>query len=181
MKKSYLFLAEGFEEVEALTIVDVLRRADMKVITVSIADDAVVTGAHAIPVTADCCVKDTAFDDIEWLILPGGMPGMTNLAACRPLCDLLKAHAAAGGRIAAICASPSVLGKLGLLSGRKATCYPGFEQNMEGAIATGDRCTVDGNITTGNGPASALPFALSLVEQTKGLDAAQAVAEAMLI
>lgn len=180
MKKSYLFLAEGFEEVEALTIVDVLRRADMDVVTVSITDNAVVEGAHAIPVVADCCAQDIEFRDVDWLILPGGMPGMTNLAECRPLCDLLKAHAAAGGRIAAICASPSIPGKLGLLSGRKATCYPGFESNLEGAVLTGERCTVDGNITTGNGPASALQFALSLVEQTKGTKVAHDVASGML-
>ncbi len=181
MKKSYLFLAEGFEEVEALMVVDVLRRADIDLATVSITDNKAVTGAHGITIVADDLAEDIDFTDIEWLILPGGMPGMTNLAACRPLCDLLQAHTEAGGKTAAICASPSILGKLGLLAGRRATCYPGFEGNLTGAVISGERCTVDGNITTGNGPASALHFALSIVEQSKGKAKAQEVADGMLV
>ena len=97
MKKSYLFLADGFEEIEALTVVDILRRAEMPLVTLSVTDKAVVTGAHGIPVVADALAQDVSFDEVEWLILPGGMPGMTNLAASRPLCDLVKAHAEAGG------------------------------------------------------------------------------------
>ncbi|MBQ8565321.1 MAG: DJ-1/PfpI family protein [Bacteroidaceae bacterium] len=181
MKKSYLFLADGFEEIEALTVVDVLRRAEMPLVTLSVTDKAVVTGAHGIPVVADALAQDIAFDDVEWLILPGGMPGMTNLAASRPLCNLIKAHAEAGGLTAAICASPSILGMLGLLNGRRATCYPGFEHNLEGAIVTGERCSVDENITTANGPASATAFALSLIAQSCGEEKAQEVAAGMLV
>lgn len=181
MKKSYLFLADGFEEIEALTVVDMLRRAEMPLVTVSVTDNAVVTGAHNIPVVADALAQDIAFDDVEWLILPGGMPGMTNLAASRPLCDLIRSHAEAGGLTAAICASPSILGMLGLLNGRRATCYPGFEHNLEGAIVTGERVAVDENITTGNGPASAAAFTLSIIAQSCGEEKAQEVANGMLI
>ena len=181
MKKSYLFLADGFEEIEALTVVDIMRRAEMPLVTLSINDKAVVTGAHGIPVVADALAQDVTFEDAEWLILPGGMPGMTNLAASRPLCDLVKAHAEAGGLTASICASPSILGMLGLLNGRRATCYPGFEHNLEGAIVTGERTAVDDNITTGNGPASAAVFALEIVAQSCGQEKAQEVAAGMLM
>ncbi len=181
MKKSYLFLAEGFEEIEALTVVDVLRRAGMPLVTVSITDKAVVTGAHGISVVADSLGDDEAFEEVEWLILPGGMPGMTNLAASRPLCDMIKAHVEKGGLTAAICASPSILGMMGLLNGRKATCYPGFEHNLEGAILAEGRCVIDENITTSNGPASAIVFALALVEQSRGAEVAQEVANGMLV
>lgn len=181
MKKSYLFLADGFEEIEALTIVDIMRRAEMPLVTLSINDRLAVTGAHGITVMADDLAGLVAIEDIEWLILPGGMPGMTNLAASRPLCNLIKSHAEAGGLTAAICASPSILGMLGLLNGRRATCYPGFEHNLEGAIITGERCSVDENITTGNGPASAAAFALSLVAQSCGEEKAREVADGMLM
>ena len=181
MKKSYLFLADGFEEIEALTVVDILRRAEMPLVTLSVNDKAVVTGAHGIPVVADALAQDISFDDVEWLILPGGMPGMTNLAASRHLCNLVKNHAEAGLPTAAICASPSILGMLGLLNGRRATCYPGFEHNLEGAIIVNERVVVDENITTSNGPSSATAFALSIVEQSCGADKAQEVAAGMLL
>ena len=120
MTTSYIFLATGFEEIEALTTVDIMRRAGMHVLTVSIEDTPQVAGAHGIPVVADTCISDIDFSQAEWLILPGGMPGATNLAACAPLCDALKAHAAKGGKIAAICASPAVvLAPLGLLAKKR--------------------------------------------------------------
>lgn len=181
MKKSYLFLADGFEEIEALTVVDVMRRAEMPLVTLSVNEKSVVTGAHGIPVVADALAQDITFDEVEWLILPGGMPGMTNLAASRPLCNLIKSHVEKGGLTAAICASPSILGVLGLLNGRRATCYPGFEHNLEGAIVTGERCSVDENITTANGPASATAFALSIVAQSCGEERAKEVADGMLL
>lgn len=181
MKKSYLFLADGFEEIEALTVVDIMRRADMPLVTLSINDKLTVTGAHGISVVADNLAQDVAIEDVEWLILPGGMPGMTNLAASRHLCDLVKNHVENAGRTAAICASPSILGMLGLLNGRRATCYPGFEHNLEGAIVANERVVVDENITTSNGPSSATAFALSIVEQSCGVAKAQEVAAGMLL
>ena len=132
MRESYVFLADGFEEVEALTPVDVLRRAGMPVKTVSITSSLLVTGAHGVTVTADLIFNSTLFKDPAWLILPGGMPGASNLYDFDPLHGLLKNQfESKHGKIAAICASPAVvLGQMGLLKGREATCYPGFEDMM---------------------------------------------------
>lgn len=145
MKTVYLFLATGFEEIEALTIVDMLRRAEIDITTVSISRNLQVEGAHGITVTADCTWVELSTEDADWLILPGGMPGTKHLGECKPLVSLLQRQAAANKNIAAICAAPSVLGQAGLLNGYKATCYPGFEQFLTGATVTGDNVTVDRN------------------------------------
>ena len=180
-KVSFLFLAEGFEEVEALTIVDVMRRANMDIKTISVTKHKEVKGAHGIPVEADEIMENNDFSLRDWLILPGGMPGTKHLGECKPLLDLLQKQAEEKGHIAAICAAPSVLGKIGILKGRKATCYPGFEDMLTGAEVTGNRVETDENIITGNGPASAMLFALAIVE--KGINAAKAaeVASGMLM
>lgn len=181
--KNFLFLANGFEEIEALATVDVLRRAGMEVITVSINHDHTVTGAHGIPVQADVTFKEADFDGSDWLILPGGMPGATHLHNHHELDALLKVHADKG-RIAAICASPAVvLAPTGLLKGKNATCYPGFEDALVngGAHPVDRRVVVDGNIVTGNGPSSAIPFALEIVRLTLGDAAADTVASGMLV
>lgn len=181
--KNYLFLADGFEEIEALATVDVLRRAGMDVSTVSIKHVHEVKGAHDITVEADFTFKEVDFSDTDWLILPGGMPGASNLHDFSALDTLLNVHARKG-RIAAICASPAVvLAPTGLLSGRRATCYPGFEAALvaSGAIHDPSRVVVDGNIVTANGPSSAIPFALEIVRLTLGDDKKKEVAEGMLI
>ncbi|MDE7442542.1 MAG: DJ-1/PfpI family protein [Muribaculaceae bacterium] len=184
MKKSYLFLAPGFEEIEALATVDVLRRSGMEVITVAVGVAGPVVGAHGIPVVADTSVDQLPDElEAEWLIAPGGMPGASNLAACDKLCAMLKAQSARGGHIAAICAAPAVvLAPLGLLEGRNATCYPGFENQCEdqGAVMKAVRVVVDGNIITGNGPSSAIPFALAIAEKSMGKEVADSVAAGML-
>lgn len=182
MNESFLFLAEGFEELEAMTAVDVLRRAGMKVKTVSITSALQVTGAHGVTLNCDVLYDNTLFSSPEWLILPGGMPGAVNLYEFAPLQGLLKRQAESeNGRIAAICAAPGVvLGQLGLLKGRKATCYPGFESYMKGAEPTGTPVTSDEKFVLGNGPANALPWALSIVKAAKGLEAVKNVAEGML-
>lgn len=181
MSKSYVFFADGFEEIEALTAVDVLRRAGMSVVTVSINSTLEVTGAHDVTVKADTKVSDVDLHDAQWLVLPGGMPGATNLANCEAVCRALKAQNDKGGGIAAICASPSVVfGPLGLLEGKKAVCYPGMEAGMEGAVVGDGQVAVDGNIITGNGPAAATAFALAIAEAAQGKDAANAVAGGML-
>lgn len=181
MKESYLFLAEGFEEVEALTAVDVLRRAGIPVKTVSISASLQVSGAHGIPVTADSLLSDTSFDEAIWLILPGGLPGATNLHECAPLQELLLKQAAAGRGIAAICAAPAaVLCPLGLLKGRKATCYPGFEDHCSEAEWTCVPVVADKQFVLGNGPANAMPWALAIVEQTAGSAKAAEVAAGLL-
>lgn len=180
MKQSFVFLAEGFEEIEALTTVDVMRRAEMDVKTVSITDKKTVVGAHGIPVEADITFKQADFADSEWLILPGGMPGASNLYAFAPLCDLLKVHK---GKIAAICASPAVvLAPLGILTGREATCYPGFEKECtkHGAIMRDVPVMAHSDLITGNGPASSLRFALAIVANSKGDNVALQVGSGML-
>ncbi len=181
MKRSFIFLAEGFEEIEALTVVDVMRRAGMDVKTVSITDDYGVVGAHGIPVVTDLTLEEADFSDAEWLITPGGMPGSTNLAACAPLCELLKTHK---GKIAAICAAPAVvLAPLGLLRGKDATCYPGFEDvcKTHGAEVHDVPVVPLNKIITANGPSSAMHFALAIVANSLGESAAQEVGAGMLL
>lgn len=184
MKRSYIFLATGFEEIEALATADVLRRAGMEVTLVSIYEERMVTGANGITVAADIVFAASDYSDADWLICPGGMPGSENLVKYEPLATLLKKHFADGGRIAAICAAPAVvLSQLGLLGGKTATCYPGFEHMLTdaGAKATGNRVEHDGNIITGNGPSSAIPFALAIASATVGAETAKNVSGGMLV
>lgn len=183
MKESFLFLAEGFEEIEALTAVDVMRRAGMKVKTVSITSALQVTGAHGVTVNADVLFDNTLFSSAEWLVLPGGMPGATNLYEYAPLQGLLRRQAESPkGRIAAICAAPAVvLGQLGLLEGRKATCYPGFENLMKGATPVNAAVVADEKFVLGNGPANAMAWALTIVKEACGKDVVNSVANGMLL
>lgn len=182
MNTAYIFLADGFEEIEALSTVDVLRRAAMNVVTVSVHDDTLVTGAHNVPVEADALFDEVDFEDAQWLILPGGMPGAANLRNCEPLCQLLKSHYDKGGNVAAICASPSiVLGPLGLLQKHAAVCYPGMDATLNCASPREDMVVTSGNVVTGKGPAAAWEFALTIVRLTLGEEAAQAVADGMLL
>lgn len=183
MKESFVFLADGFEEVEALTAVDVLRRAGMPVRTVSISSSHLVTGAHHVTVKADVLYESTLFTDPAWLILPGGLPGADNLYKFAPLQGLLKQQAeSAEGRIAAICAAPAVvLGQLGLIKGRKATCYPGFEEMLGGAEYIDTRVVADDKFVFGNGPASALAWSLGIVAVELGEDKSISIANQMLL
>lgn len=180
--RSFLFLANGFEEIEALTVVDVMRRGGMDVKTVSINSGHEVTGAHGVTVRADVTFKEADFEDAEWLILPGGMPGAQNLRDFEALCDLLKIHVHKG-KIAAICAAPAVvLAPLGLLKDREATCYPGFEDQL---VAGGARrrdapVVVADNVITANGPATALRFALAILSASVGDNYAREVGSGML-
>lgn len=182
MNESFLFLAEGFEEIEALTAVDVMRRGGINVKTVSITHALQVRGAHGVTVNADLLYDNTLFNSAKWLVLPGGMPGATNLYEFAPLQGLLRRQAeSAGGRIAAICAAPAVvLGRLGLLQGRHATCYPGFEDLLQGAIVEAAPVVVDEKFVLGNGPANALLWALNIVKEEKGANVAEEVANGML-
>lgn len=182
MKESFLFLADGFEEVEALTPVDVLRRAGMPVRTVSITSSQLVTGAHGVTVKADAIYDPALFSDPAWLILPGGMPGATNLHDFSPLIGLLRRQLESkDGRIAAICASPAVvLGAEGLLRGREATCYPGFESMLEGARYVDAPVVADDKFVLGNGPASALKWALTIVSKQLGEEKSFNIASQML-
>ena len=163
MAKVYEFLAEGFEELEALTPVDVLRRADISVQTVSVTGKKIVCSSHSVQVVADLLFEEQVFEDADLLLLPGGMPGANNLKDHEGLRQLLPRHAERGKHIGAICAAPMVLGTLGLLQGRRATCAPGFEQYLTGAEYTGELVTEDGLFITGKGAAASLPYSFRLL------------------
>lgn len=180
MAKVYVFLANGFEDIEALIPVDVLRRGGVEVVTVSVVEGSqIVETSHRVQVIADAMFDDCDFSDADLLVLPGGMPGASNLNNHEGVRQALLKQNAAGKRVAAICAAPLVLGGLGILRGKQATCYPGFEQTLEGATYTGELCTTDGNVTTGEGPAAAFPFAYELLKQLKDADTAHQVATGM--
>ena len=169
MNKMYVFLATGFEEIEALAPVDVMRRAGLDVTLVSVTGDLVVHGAHGIPVVADALFPSLDFADASLLFLPGGLPGATNLEAHEGLGKLLTAKAADESVIiSAIWAAPLVLGGLGLLAGKRATCYPGFEDTMTGATYTASKVTCDGNIFTACGPGAAWDLGFAFVEHFCG-------------
>lgn len=158
MKKALIFLAEGFEEVEALTVVDLLRRAKISVDMVSISGAEQVTGSHGITVQADTTFEQCALNEADALILPGGMPGTRNLQAFAPLNDALKEADKQGKLLCAICAAPLVLGCNHILEGKKASCYPGFEEELLGATVSIDPVSCDGNVITSRGLGTAIDF-----------------------
>ncbi len=162
MAELYAFLADGMEEVECLATVDVLVRAGVKVKLVSITGKKEVRGSHGFGIHADALLSEVDPMKADALFLPGGMPGTKNLMACKPLCDALVEACSAGKRLAAICAAPSILGQLGLLHNKKATCYPGFEDALTGAKLTGAGVVTDGNITTARGLGYALDLGIEL-------------------
>ena len=179
MSTTYLFLAPGFEEIEALTPVDLLRRAGVDVQTVAVGETRYVTGAHVVTVEADLLLADEDMTEAEMLIAPGGMPGAQNLYESPQVRRLFERQAERGAHVAAICAAPAVLlAQIGVLSGKKATCYPGFEKMLKDGDATyiNERVVTDGNIITANGPSSAMPFALALVEALRPGESAKVAA-----
>ncbi len=163
-----IHLATGFEEIEAVTIIDVLRRANLTVVTVSVTGNRKVTGAHQIPVEADQLFEEADYSNAAMLILPGGMPGTSNLMNHLGLKEQLKNFNDKKKPIGAICAAPMVLGSLGILKGKKAVCYPGFESKLTGATVSQSPFETDGNITTGRGVGVALDFSLEIVKILKG-------------
>lgn len=179
MKTVFIFLITGFEEIEALATVDVLRRAGLNVKTVSLTKEKNVTGSHGVPVVADMMFADFKAEEAEMLVLPGGTPAYNDHEGVK---KEILAFANKGEKVAAICASPMVLGGLGLLEGKEATAYPGFEQYLTKAILkTNEAVVVADNITTGRGPGLTLHFALSLVEQLAGKAKRDEVAKGLLV
>lgn len=176
----YLFFAAGTEELEALGTADIIRRAGLDLQIVSITGERIVTGAHGIRVQCDALLQDVDFFDADMLVLPGGMPGATNFADCADLCERLRDHVYLGRPVGAICAAPLVLGRLGLLDGKRATCYPGFEGELMGATCTGALAEVDGNFVTGKGPAAVFEFGYAIVELLKDKATADALRQGML-
>jgi 4-methyl-5(b-hydroxyethyl)-thiazole monophosphate biosynthesis len=163
MKKAAVFFGTGYEEIEALTVVDLLRRANIDTVCVAIDNERNVTGSHNISVAMDAGIDSIDFDSFDILVCPGGMPGTKNLEACKKLTDNLKKFDEEGKLIAAICAAPSIFGHMGLLTGRDACIYPGMEAELIGANVVYDKVTKAGNIITSRGMGTAIPFGLEIV------------------
>ena len=176
----YVFLAEGFEEVEALAPIDIMRRADIEVYTVGVGHKTV-TGSHGIPVVADVIDCEIGPDsDCEGIILPGGMPGTLNLEKADTVQKFIDYCAENGKLLAAICAAPSVLGHKGLLNGKKAVCFPGFEEQLQGAEVCSDAVVRDGNIITACGAGAAMKFGFEIVGYIQNEASAKHIRDAML-
>lgn len=158
----HIFIAEGFEEIETFTTIDILRRCGLEVTLVSVTGTRLIKGAHGIPVMVDTVFRRSELTKSMGLILPGGMPGARNLSFHDGLGKILSYHAPLRTLIAAICAAPTVLAKHGLLRGRRATCYPGFESALEGTIISGEMIVEDDNFITARGPAAAVDFAFAI-------------------
>lgn len=163
MSRVYVFLADGFEEIEGLTVVDMLRRAGVETVMVSVASGKRVKGAHGIVIEADGTFPEYSYEDGVMAVLPGGMPGTEHLMAHEGLRKVLHSYYDAKKYLAAICAAPSVLGRNGLLRGRHATCYPGFEEKLLEAEVVPDAVVIDGNIITSRGMGTAIAFSAALV------------------
>ncbi len=176
----YCLLAKGFEEIEAITTVDILRRAGIDVQTVAIRSTSdSVTGGHNITLTCDLKRKQVSLNDIEGVILPGGMPGTVNLEDSDTVQRIIAYCRENNKYICAICAAPQILGHLGILKGKKATCYPGFEGELLGAEIVNAPAVVDGKVITGKGPGATVDFAMAIVTEVKGKDVAEKLKDSM--
>ena len=177
----YMLLGTGFEETEAIAPLDLLRRAGVEVTTASIHEDKLISSSHNISFYADVLVDELDMAQFDMVVLPGGLGGTNNLAASALVAKTVKAFAADESKlVAAVCAAPSVLGMLGLLQGKKATCYPGFEDKLLGAEATGEPVVEDGNIITGKGLGGTIPFALHLAARLEGAEKAEEIRQQIM-
>lgn len=179
MAKVSALLAEGLEEVECLSVVDLLRRAKIETEMVSVSGRHVVRGSHGIEIVTDRLIDGADFSDSDVIFLPGGGMGVTNLAASADVARVLRNQMTAGRRVAAICAAPSILGKMGYFAHQRFTCYPGWQEGIDGvdgAVWTGLGVMTVGNVTTGRGLGFAIDFGLELVRILKGEKAAQELA-----
>ena len=173
-----IMMADGFEEIEALTPVDILRRAGLDARMVAVGSK-VAVGSHGIAVVCDMTADEVKLDEVTAVVFPGGMPGSLNLDASPYSDKFIDAVNKNGGKLAAICAAPLVLGRRGLLDGKRAICYPGFEKELKGAIIDNSPVVTDGNITTAIGMGAALPFSLELVRVILGEEKANEIAAAI--
>ena len=181
-KTAYIFLADGFEDIEGLTVVDILRRAEIDIKTVSIKETKQIQTSHGITMLTDTTFAETDFADADMLVLPGGMPGTINLGESDAVRKAILAMNDAGKIVAAVCAAPSVFSGLGFLKNRKATSYPSFMEIIagDGAKTSEDNVVVDGNITTSRGLGTAVDFALSLISQLENDEKAKEIAESVV-
>lgn len=177
MSKIAVFFATGYEEIEALTVVDILRRAGETVEMVSITGERTVTSSHNVTVEMNLLFSEVDFTTLDVLVLPGGLPGTTNLEAFAPLMEQVDAFVKAGKLVTAICAAPSILGHRGHLKGKTACSALSFEDHLEGAKVVKEPAVIDGDIITGRGMGAAVPFGLAILEKLQGKEAAQAMAE----
>ncbi len=176
-----LFLATGFEETEAVATIDVIRRAGLQLQVVSVTDSLAVIGANKITIQADCMFDDlTNKNELEMLVLPGGMPGTLNLKAHKELAELIKLSAKNGKKIAAICAAPTILGNLGLLKDKSAVCYPGFESELNAKYISDDPVLVDDNIITSRGVGTVFCFGIAIVTELLGTEKADEISKSIL-
>ena len=180
MKKLGVFMADGCEEIEALTVVDLARRAGIEVAMISITGEKLIKGAHGINFQTDIPAEYMDFDLLDGIVLPGGMPGTLNLGANEYVQKTIAEFAAGGKLVAAICAAPSVLGEAGLLQGKKATSYPGFEEKLLGAEICTESVVRDGNIITSRGMGTAIDFALAIIEYLMDKETADKLGESII-
>lgn len=180
MSKAAVFFGTGYEEIEALAVVDILRRAGVETAMVSVTGERSVAGAHSITVEMDALIDDVDFGSLDIIILPGGMSGTKNLEACEALMAQVDAFVAADRLVAAICAAPGILGRRGILQGRRACAYPSCEDQLTGAQVMREPAVTDGNIITGRGMGTAIPFGLAILEKLQGKEAARAMAETIV-
>lgn len=180
MQKAAIFLAPGLEEIEALTVVDLLRRADIEIAMISISDDLQVTGSHNIQICADKKWSEAEFEEVDMIILPGGVPGTKNLEAHEPLLQKIVAFHEEKKYISAICAAPSILGHLGILKGKNACCFPDYESHLKGAIVTQNEVEVSEHIITSRGMGCAIPFGLAIVERFRGKQIAESLSKKII-
>ena len=181
MNQITIHLADGFEEIEAVTIIDVLRRAGLNAVTVSVTGNRMVKGSHQIEIKADFLFEEVDYNIGEMIILPGGMPGSKNLNEHEGLKSQIVAYHKAGKYLAAICAAPIVFGNLGILQGKRAVCYPGYETHLIGAEVRNTSYVIDDKVITGRGAGVALQFSLEIVRIMKGEEKAIQLRKAMLI
>ena len=179
MSKVYVFMADGTEEVEALTVIDLLRRAKVEVVTVSIMESKKIISSHKIGIEADERYGESDYMDGDMLVLPGGMPGTTHLKNHEELRKVLFSYRDAGKYLAAICAAPSVYGWNGMLEGKKAICYPGFEEELKGAIVTDENVVTDGQFITSKGLGTAIDFSLELITLLVNAETAENIAKSV--
>ena len=177
MSKAAVFFGTGYEEIEALTVVDILRRAGVETLMVSVTGERDVTGSHSISVAMDAVLSEVDFGNLDVIVLPGGMPGTTNLETCEALMAQVDAFMEENRIVAAICAAPSILGHRGHLQGRRACSFPNFESHLEGAEVMEEPAVIDGNVVTGRGMGAAVPFALAVLEKLQGKETAEKMAE----
>ena len=180
MKKVGIFMADGCEEIEGLTVVDIVRRAKLEMTTISITDKKEVTSSHNVTFLTDALASEVDFDGFDAIVLPGGMSGTLNLGANETVNKVIKKFAGEGKIVAAICAAPSVLGELGMLKGKRACCYPSFEEKLNCLEVSYEPVVTDGRITTSRGMGTAVRFSLELVSVLYGKEKADEIAESIV-